>query len=300
MPKITLNRLPVLLAAGGIGLLALGLGWLVTAAVTHAPSAPAPVRMAARAPAADPIADLAPIVPTPQVALPQPIFEAENAMPVHARIARWEKYITEASKRFGVPRDWIVEVMRQETGGRTVLEGDLPITSVKGAMGLMQVMPQTYRDMRLDHGLGMDPYDPRNSVLAGTAYLKFLHGKYGYPALFAAYNTGPGNLEANLLGKRNLPQETLAYLANIRVRLGEKVVDGASGLGAVTATARLTRPDGQAVEIDAAHVRAVRAVLPGEYPPSAAAVVDMGKTRQAVQEDVAAATQLLKRAGAKL
>ena len=246
------------------------------------------------------LAQLTPVESTPQVDLPQPIFEAESAMPVSERLARWNKFIDEASRRFGVPRDWIIEVMRQESGGRTVLQGDLPITSEMGAMGLMQVMPETYRDMRTDHRLADDPYDPRNSVLAGTAYLKFLHGKYGYPALFAAYNTGPGNLEANLLGKKNLPQETIAYLANIRVRLGDR--NAADGLtaGAVTATATLTRPDGQQISIDAALVRAVRAVLPGEYPPSAAAVVDMGKMKQAVQEDVASTTQLLKKAGAKI
>jgi len=273
------------------------LGLVLLATTAHAPP---PVAAAAK-PVTDQLAELAPVVSTPQVDLPQPIFDAENAMPVGARIARWDKFIDEAAKRFGVPRDWIIEVMRQESGGRTVLHGDLPITSVKGAMGLMQVMPATYRDMRNDHGLADDAYDPRNSVLAGTAYLKFLHRKYGYPALFAAYNTGPGNLEANLLGKRNLPQETMAYLANIRIRLGDKTSDGTFGVApGVMAKVALTRPDGQAVEIDAAHVRAVRAVLPGEYPSTAAAVIDMGKARQAVKEDVAAATALLKRAGAKL
>ena len=204
------------------------------------------------------------------------------------------EHIAEAAQRFQLPVAWIRAVLAAESNG------DPRAISPKGAMGLMQVMPETYRDMRLDHRLADDPYDPRNSVLAGTAYLKFLHGKYGYPALFAAYNTGPGNLEANLLGKKNLPQETIAYLANIRVRLGDR--NAADGLtaGAVTATATLTRPDGQQISIDAALVRAVRAVLPGEYPPSAAAVVDMGKMKQAVQEDVASTTQLLKKAGAKI
>ena len=281
---------PALVVAG---LVALGLLAVIASPVTR------PVRPPVQT--QDIQAQLAPVESTPQADLPQPIFDAENAMPVSERLARWDKFITEASKRFGVPREWIMEVMRQESGGRTVLQGDLPITSEMGAMGLMQVMPQTYRDMRIDHRLADDPYDPRNSVLAGTAYLKFLHGKYGYPALFAAYNTGPGNLEANLLGRKNLPQETIAYLANIRIRLGDSnAADGLKSPGAVTATATLTRPDGQQVSIDAANVRAVRAVLPGEYPPSAAAVVDMGKTKQAVQEDVASATQLLKKAGAKL
>ncbi len=281
---------PALVVAG---LVALGL-LAVTASPVTRPARP-------QAEKQDVLAQLTPVESTPQVDLPQPIFEAENAMPVSARLARWDALVAEASKRFGVPREWIIEVMRQESGGRTVLQGDLPITSEMGAMGLMQVMPATYRDMRLDHRLPDDPYDPRNSVLAGTAYLKFLHGKYGYPALFAAYNTGPGNLEANLLGKKNLPQETIAYLSNIRIRLGDSnAADGLKPGAAVAATAMLTRPDGQQVSIDAANVRAVRAVLPGEYPPSAAAVVDLGKTKQAVQEDVASATQLLKKAGAKL
>jgi hypothetical protein len=291
-------NLTMLRPALAVGCLAL-LGWAVFAVGgKHAP-ATSPQKPA---PAADKFAELQPVIVTPLTDLPQPIFDAENDMPVAARIGRWDKFITEASKRFNLPRDWIIEVMRQESGGRTVLQGDLPITSEKGAMGLMQVMPETYRDMRLDHKLGTDAYDPRNSVLAGTAYLKFLHSKYGYPALFAAYNTGPGNLEANLLGKRNLPQETIAYLANIRLRLGDTNTSGSvGGLGpAPVLKALLTRPDGQQVEIDPAGVRAVRAVLPGEYPSSAAAVLDLGKGKQAVQESVSLVTELLKRAGAKI
>jgi hypothetical protein len=244
------------------------------------------------------------VVSTPAVALPQPIFDAENAMSLPDRLARWDRLIDEAAKRFKIPRDWIVAVMRQESGGRTVLQNDVPITSIPGAMGLMQVMPETYREMRIDNRLGMNPYDPHDNVMAGAAYIKFLHGKYGYPALFAAYNDGPGNLEANLAGKRDLPAETIAYLTNIRIRLGDAPRAGELGLGrgggVMTATVNLTRPDGQSVAIDGASVKAVRAVLPGEYPPSAAAVLDLGGKRQAVREDVASATQLLKAAGAKL
>ncbi len=288
--SVRLRHLP-LLAVSGFALAGLAM-------LAAQPKAPAAAPRAVQPPRQ--MAQIAPVISTPQVPLPQPIYEAEMAMPVEMRIARWAKFIDEASKRFGVPREWIIEVMRQESAGRTVLEGDLPITSIKGAMGLMQVMPETYNDMRADHGLGADAYDPRNSVLAGTAYLRFLHRKYGYPALFAAYNTGPGNLEANLGGKRNLPAETIAYLSNIRIRLGDKAGGNLGDLKAAPVNAKLTRPDGQAVEIDTAMVRAVRAVLPGEYPSSAAAVVDLGKTRQAVREDVTATTELLKRAGAKL
>lgn len=274
------------------------LGGLAMWSVARPPQ-PAPVAAPPRAR----VADLPMVESTPLVALPQPIFDAENAMPLEARLARWDKLIDEAAKRFGVPRDWILAVMRQESGGRTVLQGDVPITSDKSAMGLMQVLPQTYRDMQLDYRLGADPYDPHDNVMAGAAYIKFLDGKYGYPALFAAYNDGPGNLEANLAGTRNLPAETIAYLTNIRVHLGDAPRPGENGLqgaAALTATVTLTRPDGQGITIDSASVKGVRAVLPGEYPPTAAAVIDLGKTRQAVREDVASATQLLKRAGAKL
>ena len=256
----------------------------------------------AAAPTRERTDDLPILISTPLAALPQPVFDAENAIPLEARLARWDRLIDEAAKRFNVPRDWILAVMRQESGGRTVLQGDVPITSDKGAMGLMQVLPQTYRDMQLDYRLGGNPYDPYDNVMAGAAYIKFLQGKYGYPALFAAYNDGPGNLEANLAGTRNLPAETIAYLTNIRVHLGDAPRPGESGLkaAAVNATVTLTRPDGQGVTIDGASVKAVRAVLPGEYPPTAAAVIDLGKSRQAVREDVASATQLLKAAGAKL
>jgi len=273
-----------------------GLLLLGGAAVASLPPWPAP----GPRPRARGMADIPVLVSTPQVAFPQPVFDAENAMALEARLARWDRLIDEAAKRFNVPRDWIVAVMRQESGGRTVLQGDVPITSVTGAMGLMQVMPDTYRDMRLDYRLGRDAYDPHDNVMAGAAYIRFLNGKYGYPALFAAYNDGPGNLEANLAGKRDLPAETIAYLTNIRIRLGDTPQPGENGLTRAGRTVTLTRPDGQAVAIDGASVKGVRAVLPGEYPPSAAAVIDLGKSRQAVREDVASATQLLKAAGAKL
>jgi soluble lytic murein transglycosylase-like protein len=264
---------------------------------------PQPVHPAATTAKTTRVAELSLLVSTPQTILPQPIFDDENAMALEARLSRWDTLIDEGAKRFGVPRDWIVAVMRQESGGRTVLQGDVPITSITGAMGLMQVMPDTYRDMRLDYRLGLDPYDPHDNVMAGAAYIKFLQGKYGYPALFAAYNDGPGNVEANLAGTRDLPAETIAYITNIRIRLGDAPRPGEVGLKgakAANASVTLTRPDGQGIAIDGASVKGVRAVLPGEYPPTAAAVIDLGKSRQAVREDVASATQLLKAAGAKL
>jgi soluble lytic murein transglycosylase-like protein len=97
----------------------------------------------------------------------------------------------EASQRLGVPIAWIERVMRAESGGRTRL-GGRPIVSRAGAMGLMQLMPTTWADMRGWLSLGHDPFDPRDNILAGTCHLRLMYDRFGYPGLFAAYNAGPG------------------------------------------------------------------------------------------------------------
>jgi hypothetical protein len=82
-------------------------------------------------------------------------------------------------------------------------------------MGLMQVMPDTYQEMRRAHGLGPDPHDPRHNILAGTAYLRAMYDRYGHPGLFAAYNAGPERYGEYLRDGRPLPAETRAFLATI-------------------------------------------------------------------------------------
>ena len=129
-------------------------------------------------------------------------------------IDHWEPYIAEAAQRFAIPQDWIRAVMHSESGGRTTLNGR-PITSVAGAMGLMQLMPGTYSDMRSRYGLGTDSYDPHDNVLAGAAYLRLMYQQYGYPSLFAAYNAGPTRFDGYLLRGKALPSETLAYVGGI-------------------------------------------------------------------------------------
>ena len=127
---------------------------------------------------------------------------------------RWAEHIAEASARFDVPESWIKSVMRAESGGRTMLNGR-PIESRAGAMGLMQLMPGTWREMRAVHGLGADPHDPRDNILAGTAYLRSMYDRFGYPGLFAAYNAGPRRYAEHLATGRSLPQETLAYVVSV-------------------------------------------------------------------------------------
>lgn len=130
---------------------------------------------------------------------------------------RWEPHVAEASARFGLPAEWIRSVIRAESGGRATLHGR-PIVSRAGAMGLMQLMPGTWTAMRTRFGLGADPHDPRDNILAGTAYLRMMYDRFGYPGLFAAYNAGPARYAAHLATGRPLPAETRAYLATVAGR----------------------------------------------------------------------------------
>lgn len=133
--------------------------------------------------------------------------------PAHAEeVERWRLLIAEASARFAVPVPWIERVMLVESRGRTTLRGR-PITSHAGAMGLMQLMLGTWAEMRTRLGLGRDPHDPRDNILAGTAYLRLMYDRFGYPGLFGAYNAGPARYAESLAGTRGLPAETRAYMA---------------------------------------------------------------------------------------
>ncbi len=137
------------------------------------------------------------------------------ATPAQAdEVARWRPLIAEASARFDIPEAWIARVMRAESGGRTALNGR-PIRSRAGAMGLMQLMPGTWAEMRARLGLGHDPDRPRDNILAGTAYLRLMYERFGYPGLFSAYNAGPGRYAEHLATGRPLPGETRAYVAAI-------------------------------------------------------------------------------------
>ncbi|WP_420848015.1 lytic transglycosylase domain-containing protein [Nitratireductor luteus] len=107
--------------------------------------------------------------------------------------------------------------------------GDRQALSPKGAMGLMQLMPNTWEELRDSHGLSADPYQPRVNIFAGTAYLKAMHDRFGYPGLFAAYNAGPGRYDEHLRTGRPLPRETQRYVARIEKALGrssELALDG--------------------------------------------------------------------------
>lgn len=123
-------------------------------------------------------------------------------------------FIAEAAGRFGLPAAWITAVLRAESAG------DARAVSSAGAMGLMQLMPGTWSDLRQRLALGADPFDPRDNILAGAGYLRELFDRYGPTGFLAAYNAGPGRYEAHLRGDRALPAETVTYLATVAPQLG--------------------------------------------------------------------------------
>lgn len=143
-----------------------------------------------------------------------------TAPPSGARAEGLGREIALASKRFGIPRSWIREVMDAESAGRTSILG-VPIVSAAGAMGLMQLMPGTWSEMRDAHGLGTNPFDPHDNILAGAAYLRAMYDRFGYPGLFAAYNAGPARYERFLTGT-GLPAETMRYAARITGRIEKR------------------------------------------------------------------------------
>ena len=136
---------------------------------------------------------------------------AANIPAEASSVRRLEPLIAEASQRFGVSESIIMSVIRAESGGQITLNGR-PITSRAGAMGLMQLMPATWAELRSELQLGSNPYDPRDNILAGTLYLRKLGDRFGYPGMIAAYNAGPARYAAYLARRQRLPAETVAYL----------------------------------------------------------------------------------------
>ena len=96
--------------------------------------------------------------------------------------------VAEASQRFGIPASWIRAVMQVESFG------DVRALSPKGAMGLMQIMPETWAALRSRYGLGADPYDAHDNILAGAAYLRELHGSLRFPRLSGCLQCRAGAL----------------------------------------------------------------------------------------------------------
>lgn len=112
--------------------------------------------------------------------------------------------VNTASSKHAVAADLIRAVMRQESGFRPCAQ------STAGAMGLMQLMPETASDLGLS-----DPFDPAANVDAGTRYLKQMLTRYNGDTTLAlsAYNAGPARVDKT--GTVPPIAETMDYVSRI-------------------------------------------------------------------------------------
>lgn len=139
--------------------------------------------------------------------------------------------IAEAAHRFGIPAGWIAAVLGAES------DGDPLAVSSAGAMGLMQLMPATWEEQRALYQLGSDPFQPRDNILAGAAYLRAMWDRYRTVSdMLGAYNFGPGRYDEYLAGERGLPPETRDYVAALAPVLGGEPL----APGALAGTPRVT------------------------------------------------------------
>ncbi|WP_448658268.1 lytic transglycosylase domain-containing protein [Sphingomonas sp. CJ99] len=149
------------------------------------------------------------------------LAQEANTPPAPSAVAHpYAPHVADAARRFGIPEAWIWAVMRVESSGNA------SAISSAGAMGLMQIMPGTWAQLRTRHGLGTDPFDVRDNITAGAAYLREMYDRYGNAsAMLAAYNAGPGRYDDYLSRGRPLPTETVAYLARLGSVTGTDIVD---------------------------------------------------------------------------
>jgi soluble lytic murein transglycosylase-like protein len=137
-------------------------------------------------------------------------------------IDRFANFIAEASARFTVPARWIRAIIQIESAG------DEHAISPRGAMGLMQLMPGTWVELSVRYELGLDPFDPRDNILAGTAYLRELRDRFGLAGFLATYHAGPTRYEQHLTTGQPLPPETTAYVAAVTPLLGNEQAERAA------------------------------------------------------------------------
>ncbi len=140
-----------------------------------------------------------PALPPPP---PRPLTGVEKLTSPPDRRQAYDKIIRQAARRHGLDPNLVRAVITAES------DFDPSCVSSAGAMGLMQLMPETARDLGVK-----DPFDPAQNIEAGTRYLAGLLRRFcgDLNKALAAYNWGPSNVEAG----GPLPRETRDYLVKV-------------------------------------------------------------------------------------
>ena len=120
------------------------------------------------------------------------------------RAQRYQALIAEAASLYELPEPFIRAVMRVESNFNSLA------VSHAGAMGLMQLMPQTASSLGV-----VDPFEPRQNVLGGARYLRILTDRFNgdLTLTIAAYNAGHNAVEQH----NGIPpyQETQRYVQRV-------------------------------------------------------------------------------------
>lgn len=126
-------------------------------------------------------------------------------IPSGAGRERWAEHVRTAAVKYGLPEALILAVMAVESNF------DHQAVSEKGAMGLMQLMPPTAKDMYVS-----DAWDPAQNIDGGARYLRVLANQYGGDLVktLAAYNAGPEAVRRAGGGVPNIP-ETREYVRKV-------------------------------------------------------------------------------------
>ena len=117
---------------------------------------------------------------------------------------KYDEIINKYAKEYGVDPNLIKAMIRQES------KFNPDASSRAGAKGLMQLMPNTAKDLGVT-----DLYDPEQNIRGGVKYIKQLLNRYNgdIEKALAAYNWGMGNVDRK--GLENAPKETKAYIPKV-------------------------------------------------------------------------------------